>query len=100
MANTTGKKFGGRKKGTPNKDTKKLRQKVDILLSEKWEQLENDLKELKPKDRIEVYIKLLEYALPKLNRTELNSSDEIEVMLKMSSSERQKRINELSNQLK
>jgi hypothetical protein len=100
MANTTGKKFGGRKKDTPNKDTKDLRQKVDILLSEKWEQLENDLKELSPKDRIDTYIKLMEYALPKLNRTELKGTDKLEDILNMTSKERQIRIKELTNQLK
>lgn len=76
MANTTGKKFGGRKKGTPNKDTKQLRDKIDMLLNEQWPQIKEDLKDLKPKDRIDTYIKLLEYSLPKLNRQYLNTDPE------------------------
>lgn len=72
MANTTGKKFGGRKKGTPNKDTKQLREKIEMLLSDQWHQIQKDIQDLKPKDRIDTYIKLLEYSLPKLNRQYIN----------------------------
>ncbi|MGO3812983.1 hypothetical protein [Mesonia sp.] len=71
MANTTGKKFGGRTKGTPNKDTKQLREKIDDLLTDQWAQILEDLKELSPKERIDTFTKLLEYSVPKLNRTEL-----------------------------
>lgn len=70
MANTTGKKFGGRQKGTQNKDTKKLRERVDSLLDDNWDKVVNDLKELNPKERIDTYLKLLEYSLPKLSRSE------------------------------
>lgn len=75
MANTTGKKFGGRKKGTPNKEVKQLRQKVDNLLSDQWAQILQDFQELTPKERIDTYTKLLEYSLPKLNRTELKTKE-------------------------
>ena len=75
MANTTGKKFGGRKKGTPNKDTKQLREKIEALLTDNWEQINEDLKEVTPKERIDAYTKLLEYSVPKLNRTELKGEN-------------------------
>lgn len=32
MANTTVKKFGGRKKGTPNKTTKKIRSAFQLII--------------------------------------------------------------------
>lgn len=70
MANTTGKKFGGRKKGTPNKDTKKLRERIDKLLEENWDEVLKDLQELNHKERVEVYLKFLEYSLPKLSRAD------------------------------
>ncbi len=37
MANTTGKKFGGRKKGTPNRLTKELRSLLKDILYEELE---------------------------------------------------------------
>lgn len=73
MANTTGKKFGGRKKGTPNKDIKILRERINNLLDNHFGELEEDFKSLTPKERIDAYIKLLEYAVPKLSRTEISN---------------------------
>ena len=70
MANTTGKKYGGRKKGTPNKDTRKLRERVDALLDDNWDEVLEDLQELSPKERVDAYLKLLEYSLPKLSRSD------------------------------
>lgn len=100
MANTTGKKFGGRKKGTPNKDVKQLRQKVDSLLSDQWGQILQDFQELTPKERIDTYTKLLEYSLPKLNRTEFKDVTSIEEILSLTPDERQSRIKELTQKLK
>ena len=99
MAKTTGKKYGGRKKGTPNKDTKQLREKIENLLSEQWEQILQDLRELTPKERIDTFTKLLEYSLPKLNRTELKATNKLEDILNMTPQERHERIKELSKKI-
>lgn len=96
MANTTGKKFGGRKKGTPNKDTGELREKINILLNEQWDKLLTDIDGLAPKERVDTMVRLLEYALPKLNRTEIEQSTTLEDMLRYSPEERRQRILELS----
>lgn len=69
MANTTGKKFGGREKGTPNKVTQEHRELINTLI-ESPEDLEKDLKELSPKDRLDAIIKLLEYTTPKQSRVD------------------------------
>lgn len=74
MANTTGRKYGGRKKGTPNKEVKKLRERIDSLLDDNWEQILVDIKELSQKERIDTYTRLLEYSIPKLSRAE-NTND-------------------------
>jgi len=70
---TKGNKGGGRPKGSTNKATKDLRERITLLLDENWEGIQNDLKSLTPKERIDAYIKLLEYSLPKLNRTQLTA---------------------------
>ena len=66
MANTTGKKFGGRQKGTPNKLTKELRSVLKDVLYEEIDRLPERLDELDTKDRLELLVKLLPLILPKV----------------------------------
>ena len=67
MANTTGSKYGGRQKGTPNRMTKELRVLLKDILYQELEQLQERLELLEPKQRIELIIKLTPYILPKVN---------------------------------
>jgi len=66
MANTTGVKYGGRQKGTPNKLTKELRFVLKDVLYQELEQIQTYLDTLKPKERVELLIKLMPYVLPKV----------------------------------
>nr|AOE13985.1 hypothetical protein [uncultured bacterium] len=66
MANTTGKKFGGREKGTPNKLTAELRSALKDVLYEEIEQIPHRLDELEAKDRLEQLIKLMPYVFTKV----------------------------------
>ena len=66
MANNTRKKYGGRQKGTPNKLTKELRSVLKDILYQELEQIKERLDALKPKERIELLIKLMPYVLPKV----------------------------------
>ena len=65
MANTTGNKFGGRTKGTPNKLTKELRTVLKNILYNEIEKIEDYLDGLEPKEKIDTIIKLMPYILPK-----------------------------------
>ena len=67
MANTTGKKFGGREKGTPNRLTKELRAVLKDLIHEELETLQERMDHLDPKERLEVLVKLLPYILPRVS---------------------------------
>ena len=67
MANTTGKKYGGREKGTPNRLTKELRSVLKDIVYQELEKIEERLNELEPKERLQLVIKLMPYALPKVN---------------------------------
>jgi hypothetical protein len=71
-------KTGGREIGTPNKVTKELRLFFKELLDQNQQQIENDLKELKPKDRIELLIKMAEFVVPKLNKNSVNLENRID----------------------
>ncbi len=66
MANNTGKKYGGRKAGTPNRLTKELRAALKNILHQEIELLPNHFNKLEPKDRLELLVKLLPFALPKV----------------------------------
>ena len=67
MANTTGKKYGGREKGTPNRMTKELRSVLKDVLFEELGEIKEKLDMLEPKERLELVIKLIPYVLPKVN---------------------------------
>ena len=66
MANTTGNKYGGRKKGTPNRITKELRSLLKDIMYDEIDALQERLDALTPKERVELLIKLMPYALPKV----------------------------------
>ena len=66
MANTTGNKYGGRKKGTPNKLTKEIRIVLKDLIFDELENIQVHLEKMEPKQRLELIIKLLPYVLPKI----------------------------------
>lgn len=66
MANITGKKFGGRQKGTRNRLTKELREVLKDMRYSESENIESRLDELPLKQRIELIIKLKPYTFPKL----------------------------------
>ena len=67
MANNTGKKYGGRQKGTPNKLTKEIRTVLKDLIYKELDDIQEDLDSLEPKQRIELVIKLIPYVLPKVD---------------------------------
>lgn len=66
MANTTGKKYGGRSKGTPNKLTKELRSVLKGVVYNELETIQDKFEGLEPKERLELLIKLLPFVLPKV----------------------------------
>ena len=67
MANTTGNKYGGRQKGTPNRMTKELRVLLKDIIYQELEEVQERFSLLEPKQRIELIIKLMPYVLPKVN---------------------------------
>ena len=68
MANTTGKKYGGREKGTPNRLTKELRTILKDVLYNELENIEELLDSLETKERLDMLIKLMPFALPKVDK--------------------------------
>ena len=74
MANTTGKKYGGRQKGTPNKvnsTSSETKQLLQNILTKQIENLETTLDKLEPSERVNALSKLLPYILPKKQDIEI-----------------------------
>ncbi|MBS9768311.1 MAG: hypothetical protein KGV44_12425 [Flavobacteriaceae bacterium] len=66
------KKYGGRQKGTPNKTTESTRQWLKMFLDENQKQIEEDFRALEPKERLQVFERLLQYTLPKMQSVSAN----------------------------
>lgn len=69
------KKSGGRTKGTPNIATKIQREFIQSLLDNQTNKIEIELNKLDGKEYLNVILNLLEYSIPKLNRTEIVNND-------------------------
>lgn len=93
MANTTGRKYGGRSKGTPNKTTAETKQALQNVLSKQIDSLEVTLNKLSAVDRVNALSKLLPYILPKQQDIAITSPQ------LMSEAERETRIAELKKRL-
>ncbi|SDX19314.1 hypothetical protein [Aequorivita viscosa] len=78
MANTTGKKFGGRTKGTPNKTTQEMRDFMRDFLSRKFEKLDEVFDQLEPKEKINALLKMLPYLVPKQMQMDLTATQKQE----------------------
>lgn len=69
-------KTGGRAKGTPNALNRELREVVRELVEGNAERIRADLEALEPLERVNAWLKLAEFVLPKLQRSELNITKE------------------------
>lgn len=83
--NTTGKKYGGRKKGTPNKEVKDIRETFQVLIENNLDKMDlwiNQLAEKNPEKAINTILRLSDFILPKLTKTEITQlpKDEYENM--------------------
>ena len=78
MANTTGNKYGGREKGTPNRLTKELRTVLKDIVYRELETIELRLDELDPKERIELTIKLMPYVFPTLQNISSTTNEPLD----------------------
>jgi hypothetical protein len=66
----------GRKPGAVNKTSKKTKELIANIVEENLEQVQKDIAGLKPSERINVVIKLLDYVVPKQKSIEVNDVSE------------------------
>ncbi len=58
-------RLGGRAKGTPNKVTCSTKEWIADLIDRNRKQIEDDLKNVKPIERLQIFERLMPYVLPK-----------------------------------
>jgi len=92
MANTTGQKFGGRTKGTPNKTSAQAREVLQNVIRKELDKLGTLLAKLEPIERVNALAKLLPYILPKKQEVEINTPD-------LTPEQRTQRLKELKEKL-
>lgn len=68
----------GRPKGSTNQRTTKLREKFFELVQANESTLHEDLKSLKPKERLDVVLQIASYLIPKLKSADLTVQDKTE----------------------
>lgn len=83
--NTHGKNSS--RKGVENRNTKAVREFYKQIIEDRYDQLNEDLDKLTPKQRWEVILKLSSFLLPKLKEVDIKDSttpDHIRELLNMS----------------
>lgn len=65
MANTTGKKFGGRQKGSLNRTSKEVREFLKTIFDSTKEEVLADIKALRPRDRLQFFERVVSYLIAK-----------------------------------
>ena len=86
----------GRPKGTPNRVTTELRVKISEFLEKNFETIETDFEKLEPRERAQLYVKLIEYVIPKMRTFEETTLSQL---YQMTPEQREKRIKELEKTL-
>jgi hypothetical protein len=72
-------KTGGRKAGTLNRNSKMIRESYQLLLESNLEQLDQDIKQMKPRERVKTLLELSKFILPTLKSVELEAKTEHQI---------------------
>lgn len=74
-------KFGGRKAGTPNKVTKEKRELIAKFIDDKWDEFISSWDDIKdPKEKCQIMVGLLPYALPRLASVEYKDNTPVRTL--------------------
>ncbi len=84
-------KTGGRKKGTPNKITSDIREKIKTFLESKADDLDDIWESLEAKEKIQMFNHLCRYVVPTMQSTEFKVDSTTESYI-------QKHLEELSQE--
>ena len=67
-------RYGGRKKGTPNKVNKDLRERISMFLNDNFDEAIKSWKNLEDKDKVKAYTELVRFSVPALQAISLDAN--------------------------
>lgn len=73
-----GNNLGGRKKGTPNKINKKLKESLMEIIENNMAILDDDLDRMKPVERVQAMIQLMSFVLPKQKAVDMSIDGKVD----------------------
>ena len=83
VANPEGRPFGAK-----DRINSKIRDKFRKLVEDNFDQLQEDIKILKPRERVDAIIRLSSFILPKMQSIQITEMPEVYELLQMTSEER------------
>jgi hypothetical protein len=84
-----GLKTGGRQKGTPNKLTSEIREKLNDYVYTEIDTLINNIDKIPIEKRLDLLTKILPYTIPKMSNIEVTSDNDINLDIEVSETEKQ-----------
>jgi hypothetical protein len=104
MANNTGKKYGGRKAGTPNVITKKMRVMLETFIhdnSGNIQKMFDAVSKKNPAKALELYLKFVDMVLPKIHPIkEVEAKDDMDIEITVINSRSDEELQSLKDKLK
>ncbi len=91
--------LNGRPKGSPNVSTGRIRALWQDLMTENMDQLREDFQTLKPKERLELAVKMSHFLLPKLQSIEISNYPDWAEFVMLTPEERAEEIIRLKQQI-
>lgn len=80
-----GKKYGGRKAGTPNRTTAQMRQLLSEFTQKKWPEVQRAFSKLSAKEKVIAYTRLLKFTMPEYSNINFSlnqfSENDLEMLL-------------------
>ena len=97
--NNTGKKHGGRQKGTPNKDTKDIRAMFKELVESNLVKLQKDINSLKGTERVKYTLEMAKFCIPTLKSIDYKGDVEVTAKKKIEFVDKTKQIQVVDAQI-
>jgi len=89
----------GRPRGSENVATGKVRALWQSLMLENMDQLREDIKQLEPKDRLNIALKISNFILPRLQHVEIGNYPDWAEMMELTAEERTSEMIRLKQQI-
>jgi len=91
--------INGRPKGAKNKYTGETRLKMEKFIYQEFDQIVEEYRSMKVRDKVEFFLRVANFVLPKLRAIEVHEVPEIEELLSMSPDQLQEELIRIETEL-